>query len=140
MRTPARSRVTHVYSATTRGVMVRVRTHFLADQSEDGQWVWAYEVRIENQGTVSVQLLRRTWRITDANGRTQLVEGPGVIGQQPQLEPGQAFEYTSGTPLGTASGFMSGVYHMVVSSTGEAFDAEVPSFSLDSPTQARSLH
>ena len=132
--------MTHVYSATTRGVMVRVRTHFLADQSEDGQWVWAYEVRIENQGTVSVQLLRRTWRITDANGRTQLVEGPGVIGQQPQLEPGQAFEYTSGTPLGTASGFMSGVYHMVVSSTGEAFDAEVPSFSLDSPTQARSLH
>ena len=132
--------MTHVYSATTRGVMVRVRTHFLADQSEDGQWVWAYEVRIENQGTVSVQLLRRTWRITDATGRTQLVEGPGVIGQQPQLEPGQAFEYTSGTPLGTASGFMSGVYHMVVSSTGETFDAEVPSFSLDSLTQARSLH
>jgi len=131
--------VTHVYSATTRGVMVRVRTHFLADQSEDGQWVWAYEVRIENQGTVSVQLLRRTWRITDATGRTQLVEGPGVIGQQPQLEPGQAFEYTSGTPLGTPSGFMTGTYHMV-DATGEAFDAAIPSFSLDSPDQPAQLH
>lgn len=131
--------MTHVYSATTRGVMVRVRTHFLADQSEDGQWVWAYEVRIENQGTVSVQLLRRTWRITDATGRTQLVEGPGVIGQQPQLEPGQAFEYTSGTPLGTPSGFMTGTYHMV-DATGEAFDAAIPSFSLDSPDQPAQLH
>lgn len=131
--------MTHVYSATTRGVMVRVRTHFLADQSERGQWVWAYEVRIENQSTVSVQLLRRTWRITDANGRTQLVEGPGVIGQQPQLEPGQAFEYTSGTPLRTPSGFMTGTYHMV-DGTGEPFDAAIPSFSLDSPDQPAQMH
>ena len=130
------------YSATTRGVVVSVQTAYLAEQSDPdaGTWVWAYQVRIENQGPDRVQLLRRTWRITDARGQMQIVEGPGVVGKQPELAPGEMFEYTSGTPLGTASGFMSGVYHMVVPATGEAFDAEVPSFSLDSPTQARSLH
>ncbi len=130
------------YSATTRGVIVSVQTAYLAEQSDPdaGTWVWAYQVRIENQGSDSVQLLRRTWRITDASGRMHVVEGAGVVGKQPKLAPGEAFEYTSGTPLGTASGFMSGVYHMQVSATGEAFDADVPTFSLDSPTQARSLH
>jgi len=130
------------YSATTRGVAVTVQTVYLAEQSdpEAGTWVWAYQVRIENQGLDAVQLLSRTWRITDAYGRVQTVEGPGVVGKQPKLAPGEAFEYTSGTPLGTASGFMSGFYHMVVSATGEAFDAEIPPFSLDSPTQARSVH
>jgi len=130
------------YSATTRGVVVSVQTAYLAEQSDPdaGTWVWAYQVRIENQGTDTVQLLRRTWRITDARGRMQMVEGPGVIGKQPTLAAGEAFEYTSGTPLGTPSGFMSGVYHMIVSDTGEAFDAEIPTFSLDSPTQLRSVH
>jgi ApaG protein len=69
-----------------------------------------------------------------------MVEGPGVVGKQPKLAPGEAFEYTSGTPLGTASGFMSGLYHMVVPASGETFDAEIPTFSLDTPTQARSVH
>ncbi len=130
------------YSATTRGVVVSVQTAYLVEQSDPdaGTWVWAYQVRIENQGPDRVQLLRRTWRITDARGQMQTVEGPGVVGKQPKLAPGEAFEYTSGTPLNTASGFMFGVYHMVISSTGETFDAEVPSFSLDSPSQARSLH
>lgn len=130
------------YSATTSGVVVSVQTVYLAEQSdpEADMWVWAYQVRIENQRAETVQLISRTWRITDARGHTQMVEGPGVVGKQPKLTPGEAFEYTSGTPLGTASGFMSGLYHMVVSATGEAFDAEIPTFSLDTPTQARSVH
>ncbi len=129
------------YTALTRGVLVRVRTAYLEDQSEPegGSWVWAYEVRIENQGTEAVQLLRRTWRITDSRGRVQIVEGPGVVGKQPRLEPGEAFEYTSGTPLGTPSGFMSGAYHMVAA-CGEAFDAAIPDFSLDSPDDHARLH
>ena len=130
------------YSATTRGVVVSVQTAFLPEHSDPdaGAWVWAYQVRIENQGPEDVQLLRRTWRITDARGRTEVVEGPGVVGEQPKLAAGEAFEYTSGTPLSTASGFMAGTYHMVVSATGEAFDAAVPTFSLDSPSEARSVH
>lgn len=123
------------YQATTRDVVVSVRPIFLAEQSDPdaGQWVWAYQVRIENHGSATVQLLRRTWRITDARGRVQTIEGPGVVGEQPTLAAGDTFEYTSGTPLGTPSGFMSGIYHMVVAATGEAFDAAVPAFSLDSP-------
>ena len=129
------------YTAVTRGVLVRVRTAYLEDQSdpEAGSWVWAYEIRIENQGAETVQLLRRTWRITDARGRVQVVEGPGVVGQQPTLDPGEAFEYTSGTPLTTSSGFMSGAYHMVAA-CGEAFDAAIPPFSLDSPNLHTRLH
>jgi ApaG protein len=130
------------YSATTRGVVVSVQPAYLPEHSDPdaGAWVWAYQVRIENRGTEDVQLLRRTWRITDARGRTQVVEGAGVVGEQPRLAPGEAFEYTSGTPLGTASGFMAGTYHMVVSATGEAFDASIPTFSLDGPGEARSVH
>ncbi len=130
------------YSATTRGIVVSVQTVYLADQSDPdaGTWVWAYQVRIENHGPDTVQLLRRTWRITDANGRMQVVEGPGVVGEQPTLAQGEAFEYTSGTPLGTASGFMAGTYHMVVPGTGEAFDAAIPTFSLDSPGHGHRVH
>ncbi len=133
------------YTATTRGVEVTVEAFYLDEQSdpEEGSWVWAYRVRIANRGTQTVQLLRRTWQITDALGRVQWVEGPGVIGKQPVLKPGQAFEYTSGTPLPTDSGFMAGTYHMTVPGTGEMFDAEVPMFSLDSPDlplTGRSVH
>lgn len=127
------------YTATTRGVEVSVEAFYLDEQSEPerGSWVWAYRVRIANRGTQTVQLLRRTWRITDALGRINLVEGPGVIGEQPILKPDQAFEYTSGIPLPTDSGFMAGTYHMTVTGTGEMFDAEVPMFSLDSPILLR---
>ena len=130
------------YSALTRGIAVTVQPVFLEDQSEpeQGTWIWAYQVRIENQGAVAVQLLRRTWRITDARGRVQVVQGDGVVGEQPALEPGEAFEYTSGTPLETPSGIMAGVYHMVETVSGERFDAEIPAFSLDSPNQRRQLH
>ncbi len=130
------------YQATTNDILVTVRTFFLEDQSdpEDGKWVWAYQVRIENQGRETVQLLRRTWRITDAHGRMQVVQGDGVVGEQPVLEPGDAFEYTSGTPLETASGFMAGAYHMILTTSGEPFDVAIPPFSLDSPGQPQLLH
>jgi ApaG protein len=127
--------MTEEFSKTTRGIRVTVRSFYLADQSkpDEGQFVWAYRVKIENTGHETVQLLRRTWHITDANGRTQRVHGPGVIGQQPVIEPGESFEYTSGTPLETGSGYMTGAYHMVVSDSAEKFDVEIPMFSLDSP-------
>ena len=125
------------FTATTRGIRVTVRVFYLSDQSypDSGQFVWAYRVEIANTGRETVQLLRRTWRITDALGRTQTVHGAGVIGEQPVLEPGGRFEYTSGTPLPTSSGFMRGAYHMVVPGSGEAFDVDIPAFSLDSPYQ-----
>jgi ApaG protein len=130
------------YASTTHDVRVSVRSFFLEDQSEpdEGHYVWAYRVRIENQGREPVQLLRRTWEITDARGRTQHVHGAGVVGEQPLLEPGESFEYTSGTPLDTPSGFMVGAYHMVVPSSGENFDVAIPAFSLDSPHQAGGVH
>ena len=130
------------YAATTRGIEVTVKTVFLEDRSDPAEdtWVWAYQVRISNGGNETVQLLSRTWHITDANGRTQVVRGEGVVGEQPLLEPGESFEYTSGTPLDTPSGIMAGQYHMVATVSGEHFDAEVPAFSLDSPGQVRQLH
>ena len=130
------------YEAETRGIRVEVRPLFLEDQSspDEGRFVWAYRVRVENRGRETVQLLRRTWRITDAHGRVQLVHGDGVVGERPTLEPGEAFEYTSGTPLDTPSGFMAGQYHFVVTASGEMFDAEIPLFSLDSPYGAGPLH
>ena len=130
------------YMATTRGVRVSVRSFYLDDRSDpsESRWFWAYKVRIENQGQQAVQLLRRTWRITDARGRVQEVHGAGVVGEQPVLEPGEEFEYTSGTPLDTPSGIMAGLYHMIVPVTGEQFDAVVPAFSLDSPHQDTRLH
>lgn len=130
------------YTQTTRGIRVSVRPFYLDDQSdpEANHFVWAYRVKIENRGQEAVQLLRRTWHITDAHGRIQHVHGAGVVGEQPLLEPGEAFEYTSGTPLETASGFMKGAYHMVVTASGERFDVTIPTFSLDSPHQDRRVH
>ena len=140
------------YAETTRDITVRVASFYLEDQSEpdEGRYVWAYRVTIENTGRETVQLLRRTWRITDARGRTHLIEGEGVVGEQPVLEPGESFEYTSGTPLDTPSGFMSGKYHMVAHGSGpvvcvttdggDPFDVAIPAFSLDSPHQGGAVH
>jgi ApaG protein len=126
-----------MYSKTTRGIRVTVQPAFLEEQSApaEGRFFWAYHVRIENEGAQTVQLLRRHWRITDALGRLQEVKGDGVVGEQPVLEPGEAFEYTSGCPLTTASGIMVGTYAMQTAG-GDLFDAEIPAFSLDSPYQA----
>jgi len=130
------------YTQTTHGIAVTVRSFFLPEQSEPdaGKYVWAYRVRVANTGTEAAQLMLRTWEITDARGRVQRVHGPGVIGQQPVLKPGEHFEYTSGTPLDTPTGFMSGAYHMIWTETGEPFEVVIPAFSLDSPHQGGRLH
>lgn len=130
-----------MYSATTRGITVTVKPTFLEDQSQPSEryFVWAYHVRIENKGSYTVQLRTRHWRITDGAGRLQEVKGDGVVGEQPTLSPGQAFEYTSGCPLGTPSGIMVGSYQMLTAS-GEAFDVAIPAFSLDSPHETPRLN
>ena len=132
----------HSYTAVTKAIEVSVEPSYLGDRSspEDNTFVWAYRVRITNASKSAVQLLRRTWFITDGHGRTIEVEGAGVLGEQPLLEPGETFEYTSGTPLETPTGFMRGQYHMIVVSTGEPFDVEIPTFSLDRPQVRRLLH
>lgn len=125
-----------MYKQTTRSITVSVKPFFLEDQSapDEGRFVWAYHVRIENEGPETVQLRNRYWRITDSLGRVQEVRGAGVVGEQPVLHPGESFEYTSGTPLPTPSGIMVGTYQME-SDKGERFDVAVPPFSLDSPHQ-----
>jgi ApaG protein len=130
------------FEAITAGVRVTVRAYYLDDQSEPdrGKFVWAYRVTIANEGTHRIQLLKRTWLITDGQGRTQRVHGEGVIGEQPVLAPGERFEYTSGTPLPTPSGFMRGSYHMIETESGAAFDVAIPVFSLDSPHQPGGVH
>ena len=123
------------YSATTRDIVVTVQPTYLADQSQpdESRFVWAYRVQITNRSVETIQLMRRTWCITDGGGRATKVEGPGVVGEQPVLEPGDTFEYTSGTPLETPSGFMQGSYRMTSTVSGETFDIAIPAFSLDSP-------
>ena len=130
------------FTEVTRDVRVTVRAFYLADQSEPdrSRYIWAYRVNIANEGRQTVQLLRRSWHITDALGRTQHVHGEGVVGERPVLDPGESFDYTSGTPLSTPSGFMRGAYHMVVTATGEAFDVAIPGFSLDSPHHLGRVH
>lgn len=130
-----------MYAATTRSITVSVEPVYLDDQSEpaQGHFVWAYHIKIENRGRDTVQLVNRYWRITDANGRTQEVRGAGVVGERPVLEPGESFEYTSGAPLPTPSGFMVGCYEMQTAG-GERFEVDIPAFSLDSPHAPRQIH
>jgi len=130
-----------MYTLTTRDISVTVKPIFLEDQSSppDNHYVWAYHVRIENRGRATVQLRNRHWVITDAMGRIQEVRGAGVVGEQPVLKPGEAFEYTSGTPLPTPSGIMRGSYQME-REDGERFDVSIPAFSLDSPHQTMRLN
>ncbi len=130
-----------MYQQTTDSIYISVKPVYLDDQSSpiENHYVWAYQVRIENQGDGTVQLINRYWRITDSLGRVQEVRGAGVVGEQPTLKPGEAFEYTSGTPLPTPSGIMVGSYEME-DETGRRFDVAVPAFSLDSPHQPVQLN
>ena len=130
-----------MYTATTRNITVRVQPQFLAEQSDpvSDQYVWLYTIKIENGGAEAVQLLNRHWIITNAVGHVEEVQGPGVIGEQPVLQPGDSFQYTSGCPLRTPSGMMVGTYEMV-GPGDERFDIDIPAFSLDSPHQARQLN
>ncbi len=130
-----------LYSATTHDIRITVHPVFLEEQSapSESRYVWAYHVVIENQGQETVQLLNRTWRITDALGQLKEVQGPGVVGEQPVLAPGERFEYTSGTPLPTPSGIMVGSYEMQ-RPNGSLFDAAIPAFSLDSPYETKRIN
>ena len=129
------------YECETRGVVVRVEPEFLPAQSdpEAQRYLWAYTIEIENRSEERVQLISRHWLITDASGRVETVRGPGVVGEQPVLEPGQRFSYTSGAPLKTPSGFMQGSFGMTCPGGGH-FDARVPAFSLDSPHDRTAVH
>lgn len=129
------------YSKITENIRVSVTPVYLQDRSrpDDGLYVWAYQVRIENQGMGTVTLRNRHWRITDAEGRTETVDGEGVVGEQPVLAPGEVYEYASGTPLSTPSGIMVGSYDME-SEEGILFAVDIPAFSLDSPDAISALH
>lgn len=130
-----------MYRAVTRKIEVTVTPRFVSERSSpnNGYFFWAYTIDIANRGPETVQLKTRHWRITDALGRLQEVRGPGVVGEEPTLKPGESFEYTSGVPLPTPSGFMAGTYGMV-SMDGEHFDIEIPAFSLDSPGGGRTIN
>lgn len=125
-----------MFTKTTHSIKVTAMPQFLDQHSEpdEDHFVWAYTIQVENFGHDTVKLLNRHWKITDAHGLTQEVQGAGVIGEQPVLKPGEAFRYTSGTSLATASGIMRGQYEMV-NAQGEHFPIDVPAFSLDSPYQ-----
>ncbi|WP_174300700.1 Co2+/Mg2+ efflux protein ApaG [Caulobacter sp. S45] len=125
------------YEARIADVVVRVRPQYLPEQSEpeERRWVWAYHIEVENRGQATVQLLARHWRITDATGHVEQVKGLGVVGEQPVLNPGESFRYTSGCPLTTPSGVMVGTYRMV--GEGGQFDVHIPAFSLDLPDTLR---
>ncbi len=120
--------------AVTKGVRIEVTSRYVAERSapEDGEWFFAYTVRITNEGSEPVQLISRHWIITDSEGRQQEVKGPGVVGEQPTLRPGESFEYTSACPLTTSIGAMQGSYQMVTSG-GERFDATIAPFTLSEP-------
>lgn len=125
-----------MYTQKTKNISVTVTPIYLEDQSEpdENHYVWAYQVKIENESLETVQLRSRHWRITDANGLMQEVRGSGVVGEQPVLEPGGSFEYTSGTPLNAPSGIMVGSYEMQTDG-GNVIEVSIPAFSLDSPHQ-----
>ena len=127
--------------AITRGIAVSVEPTYLEANSspESSQYLWAYRVTIENQGRETVQLLSRHWMITNARGELTEVKGPGVVGEQPMLKPGESYQYTSGAPLNTPSGMMGGAYQME-SESGERFDIEIPTFSLYGPGQGGLLN
>ena len=130
-----------MYSKKTKKINITVNPYFLDDQSEpeDQHFVWAYQVTIDNQSNEKVQLKNRYWKIIDSNGSEQEVKGEGVVGEQPILNPGEKFEYTSGTPLATPSGFMEGHYEMETRN-GFIFEASIPLFSLDSPFTSSKLN
>lgn len=132
---------TQPYQAETDGVLVRVRPSYLAGQSDpdEGRWVWAYQVEIVNLTPSPVQLISRRWIITDAHGHVEQVEGPGVVGEQPTIQPGDSYAYASGCPLPTPSGSMVGAYVMV-DDLGRTFEVAIPAFSLDTPDARRVLN
>lgn len=130
-----------MYSAVTRNIEVSAEPFYLEERSDpdEPRYVWAYRITIVNNSDGFVQLLTRYWRITDGNGKVEEVRGPGVVGEQPGLDPGDSYQYTSGCPLTTPTGFMVGAYTMQASG-GELFDVQIPAFALDLPNVARTVN
>jgi ApaG protein len=130
-----------MYRAITRNIEVSVEPFYLDDRSDpsENHYVWAYRVTIANNSGEHVQLMARYWRITDGTGRVEEVRGAGVVGEQPHLDPGDSYQYTSGCPLSTPSGIMVGRYTMKAGS-GETFDVAIPAFSLDVPNVSRTVN
>ena len=130
-----------MYMAVTHQVKVTVEPTFEPDRSDpsESRYFWRYDIEIANIGDKPVRLVERYWSITDADGRQQEVRGPGVVGEQPTIQPGDAFRYASGCPLTTPSGMMFGHYRMV-GEDGKSFEVEIPAFSLDSPHGRRALN
>lgn len=130
-----------MYSAVTRDIEVAVEPFYLEDQSDpdDSRYVWGYRIVISNHSDTTVRLMQRYWNITDQNGQVDEITGPGVIGEQPVLNPGDTFEYSSGCPLDTPSGLMYGHYQMVTTQ-GDSFNVAIPAFSLDKPGHSRTLN
>ena len=130
-----------MYERITKGVKIIVRPQYLDGQSkpDEGHFVWAYTITIENHGRETVTLRTRYWMITDAHGHVQEVRGAGVVGEQPTLKPGDTYSYTSGCPLKTSSGFMVGAYQMQ-KADGELINVDIPAFSLDSPHDKRAIN
>jgi ApaG protein len=138
---PASRRASPMYKAVTRGIRVTVMPRYVEEESspDESRYFFAYTVEITNMSTDRVQLRSRYWKIVDGRGNLQEVRGPGVVGKQPVLGPGETFSYTSGCPLTTPSGTMEGAYTMVTGA-GESFQADIPAFSLDSPFGKRVMH
>lgn len=130
-----------MYSAVTRNIAVNVEPFYLDEHSDpsESRYVWAYRITIDNQSDDPVKLLSRYWRITDGSGRVEEVSGDGVVGEQPELNPGDSYQYTSGCPLSTPSGIMVGSYTMR-SAGGELFEIDIPAFSLDLPGRPRHVN
>lgn len=130
-----------MYSKTTHDVRVTVEPQFLPERSDpaSNRYLWAYTVEITNAGSEPIQILSRHWIITDANGRREEVRGPGVVGEQPVIAPGESYTYTSGCPLTTPSGTMVGSYQ-AIGAAGEALEIAIPPFSLDLPAGKRVLN
>lgn len=129
-----RSPAVFTSEAVTRDIRVQVRARYTEEHSEPlrNRWMFAYTIKISNEGGETVQLISRHWLITDGSEQVQEVRGLGVVGRQPTLAPGESFEYTSGCPLGTPFGSMHGTYQMVTS-TGERFDVDIAPFALSGP-------
>ncbi len=130
-----------MYRAQTHDIEVTVEPFYLEEQSrpEESRFVWGYRINITNHSRHRVQLRERHWKITDANGQVDEVSGPGVVGEQPILDPGDTYEYSSGCPLDTSSGVMVGNYRME-RSDGEDIIVDIPAFSLDVPGVARTIN
>ncbi|MFZ1775471.1 MAG: Co2+/Mg2+ efflux protein ApaG [Rhizobiaceae bacterium] len=128
-----------MYQASTHDILVTAEVFYIPERSEPPEHFWAYRITIDNRSNRNVQLLRRHWLITDENGKREEVRGDGVVGEQPELAPGDSYTYTSGCSLKAPSGMMAGEYTMAAES-GELIEVTIPAFSLDLPNRKRPMN